>query len=100
MPDWVEREYPDGRLYITAGAGSYRSLKVGDELILFYYYANNWLYGELQLVKPEELKILQEQLSKPDSILDRHGRYGQVRFHLVNENDLQVLQQIIKNRYP
>lgn len=100
MPNWVEREYPDGRLYITAGAGSYRSLKVGDELILFYYYANNWLYGELQLVKPEELKILQEQLSKPDSILDRHGRYGQVRFHLVNENDLQVLQQIIKNRYP
>src|SRR3989344_1393562 len=87
IPEWIEKEYPDGQLYIKKGrVGSYNSIKQGDELVLFYYYANHWVYGELQLTTPEELKILQEKLSKPESILDRKGRYNQVRFHMINED--------------
>ena len=99
IPEWIEKEYPDGQLYIKKGrVGSYNSIKQGDELVLFYYYAKHWVYGELQLTTPEELKILQEKLSKPESILDRKGRYNQVRFHMINEDDLRVTQEIIRKR--
>jgi len=98
MPEWVEKEYPNGRISITSGAGSFRSLKQGDELILFYYYANKWVYAELQFTTTEDIKILKERLSDPTSILDRHGRYGQVRFHLLNDEDLKVVQEIIRKR--
>lgn len=99
IPEWIEKEYFDGKLSIKRGnAGSHRSIKRGDELILFYYFANNWVYGELQMTSPEELKILKEGLSKPESILDRKGKYGQVRFHMMNEDDLKLIQEIIRNR--
>ena len=68
------------------------------KLILFYYYANNWVYGELQMTTPDELKLLQTKLSKPESILDRKGKYGKVRFHIVNEDDLKLVQEIIRKR--
>ncbi len=99
ISQWIEKEYTDGRLYIKKGnAGSHRSIKQGDELILFYYYANSWVYGELQMATPEELKLLKEKLSKPESILDRKGKYGQVRFHIMNDNDLKIVEDIIQNR--
>lgn len=99
IPEWIEKEYPDGNLYIKKGAaGSYRSIKQGDELILFFYYSKNWVYGELQMTTTEELKLLKEGLSKPESILDRKGKYGQVRFHMMNEDDLKLVQEVIRNR--
>ena len=98
MPEWIEKEYSDGKLNIKSGAGSYRYLKQGDELLLFYYYANNWVYAELQYTTPEEVAILKSKLSDPESILDRHGRHRQVRFHLINNGDLKVVQNIIRNR--
>ena len=99
IPEWIEKEYSDEKLSIKRGnAGSHRSIKRGDELILFYYFANNWVYGELQMTTPEELKLLKEGLLKPESILDRKGKYGQVRFHMMNEGDLKLVQKIIRNR--
>ena len=98
IPEWIEKEYPNGKLTIRNGAGSYRYLKQGDELLLFYYYANNWIYAELQFTTTEDMKILKERLSDPTSILDRHGRYGQVRFHLLNDSDFGVIQEIIRKR--
>ena len=99
ISEWIEKEYPDGKLYIKrGGAGSHKSIKQGDELILFYYYANNWVYGELQMTIPEELQLLKKRLNKPESILDRQGRYGQVRFHIMNQSDLELIQEIIKKR--
>lgn len=99
IPKWVEKEYPNGEIYIKkGGAGSYHSIKRGDELVLFYYYANWWVYGELQFTTPEELKILQEKLSKPQSILDRKSKWGQVRFRLYTDDDLRVVQEIIRSR--
>lgn len=99
ISEWIEKEYPDGKLYIKrGGAGSHKSIKLGDELILFYYYANNWVYGELQMTTPKELQLLKGRLTKPESILDRQGRYGQVRFHIMNQSDLELIQEIIRNR--
>jgi len=99
IPEWVEREFGGGEVYIQkGGAGSYHSLKKGDELILFYYYANHWVYGELQFTTPEEIATLREKLSKPDSILDRNNQYGQVRFRLWIQEDLEVVFDIVKRR--
>lgn len=99
IPSWIEKEFPNGKLTIKRGsAGSHRSIMQDGKLILFYYYANNWVYGELQMTTPDELKLLQTKLSKPESILDRKGKYGKVRFHIVNEDDLKLVQEIIKKR--
>jgi hypothetical protein len=98
IPEWVSKEYPDERIYLRKGVGSHRRIKQGDELILFYYCATLWVYGELQLTTPEELQILRERLSKPESILDRQSKYGQVRFHIMNDDDLEVIKKIIENR--
>ncbi len=99
IPKWIEKEYSDGKLYIKRGnSGSHRSIKQGDKLILFYYYANEWVYGELQMTTHAELKSLKKELSKPESILDRQGRYKQVRFHLMNKDDLELIQDIIRKR--
>lgn len=99
IPTWIEKEFPDGKLSIKRGnAGSHRSIMQNKKLIFFYYFANNWVYGELQMTTSGELKLLREKLSKPKSILDRKGKYGQVRFHIMNEADLKLVQEIIKNR--
>ena len=99
IPSWIEKEFPNGKLTIKRGsAGSHRSIMQDGKLILFYYYANNWVYGELQMTTPDELKLLQTKLSKPESILDRKGKYGKVRFHIVNEDDLKLVQEIIRKR--
>jgi hypothetical protein len=99
IPEWIEKEYSDGKLTIKRGnAGSHRSIMQGKKLILFYYFAGNWAYGELQATTPDELKLLQANLSKPESVLDRKGKYGQVRFHMINEDDLELDKDIVKNR--
>ncbi len=99
IPEWINKTFPDGEVYIQkGGAGSYHSLKKDDEMILFYYYANHWVYGELQFTTPEEIAVLRERLSKSESVLDRDNKYGQVRFRLWNEADLKVLQEIIEER--
>lgn len=99
IPDWIEKEYPNGELSIVKGSVySYHSLKQGDKLILFYYYSRFWVYGELQFSTAEDVKVLKEKLSKPESILDRKSKYGQVRFHLLNDSDLEVVKNIIRNR--
>lgn len=99
IPQWIDKDYPNGNVYISKGnAGSYHSIKRGDDLILFYYYANHWVYMELQSTTPEELQKLKEKLSNSESILDRGNRYGQVRFKLFNENDLSVAQEIVNSR--
>lgn len=104
IPEWIKKEFSNEdlyveKLYIKKGdTGSYRSIKQGDKLILFYYYANHWIYGELQRVTPEELKLLKEKLSKPESIVKHNGRYNRTRFHIMNENDLNLLEEIIINK--
>lgn len=99
IPKWVEKDFPKGEIYIRkGGAGSHSSIFKGDELLLFYYYAQNWVYGELQHTTKDELQTLRDKLSKESSILDRKGKYGQVRFHLINDEDLEVIKEIIGKR--
>lgn len=100
IPEWINKEYPNGKLYVKNGnSGSNRSIKDEKGLVLYYYFADNWIYGELQMTTQKELNLLKEQLSKPEEVLDRSDKRNQVRFHLINENDLAVIQGIINNRY-
>jgi len=99
IPEWIDKDYPNGELYIVKGnAGSNHSIFRGDELALFYYYATNWVYANLQLTEEHELKTLREQLTDPKSIVERHDRYNQIRFHILNDQDFKLLQNIFSDR--
>jgi len=99
FPKWVQEIFTDPGIYIKRGnAGSHQSLFNGKILILFYYYANNWVYCNLQFTSDAELEQLKTRLLKPESIVERKDKYKQVRFHLVNENDLDVLKDILKKK--
>ena len=99
IPKWVEKEFPNGEIYIKKGsAGSHNSIFEGNNLLLFYYYAQNWVYCELQHTTKEELQKIKDKLSKKSSILDRENEIAQVRFHLINNEDLKVMQEIIRKR--
>ncbi len=99
IPQWVDEEFPDGDVYISkGGAGSYHSIKRGEELLLFYYYANHWVYGELGSSTPEIVEQLKNGLSHPDSVLVRDNQYQSVRFRLYNDEDLRLVQKIISNK--
>ena len=39
-----------------------------------------------------------DKLSKPQSILERDNQYHSVRFRIFDEDDLKVVQEIIKNK--
>lgn len=100
IPEWVDKDFPNGEVYISkGGAGSYHSIKREDgELLLFYYYANNWVYGELGSSTPDEVNALKAGLSKPQSILERDNQYHSVRFRIFDDSDLKVVQGIIRNK--
>ncbi len=100
IPIWVDKEFSNGEVYISkGGAGSYYSIKRDNgDLLLFYYYANHWVYGELGSSTPDERKILKEGLSKPESILVRDNQYSSVRFRMFNDADLKIVQDIIRKK--
>ncbi len=99
IPQWVDEKFPNGDVYISkGGAGSYHSIKRDEELLLFYYYANQWVYGELGSSTPEVVEKLRNGLTQPDSILVRDNQYHSVRFRLYNDEDLRVVQEIISNK--
>ncbi len=97
--DWVSKEFPDGRIYIRKGAGSCHSLLQDGKLVLLYYFSQNWVYVNLQMTTDEELKIIRQKLTDPSSILERKDHYKQARFHVLNENDLKLVKNIIVRRF-
>ena len=99
IPQWIEEDYPNGEIYIKkGGAGSHHSIKQGDVLVLFYYYAAQWVYCELGSSTAEIVETLKAELSDPKSILVRNNQYNSVRFRLFSENDLEVVKKIIRNK--
>lgn len=99
IPEWIDKDYPNGELYILKGnRGSNHSIFRDDELALFYYFATNWVYANLQLTTESELKMLREKLTDPSSIVERHDRYNQIRFHVLNEQDFKLLQEVFHER--
>jgi len=98
IPEWIDKEYSDGELYIRKSSGSSHSILRGDSLVFYYHFALNWVFGSLRYTTVEELELLRNKLSKPSSIYEYKDRYSQVRFHMINEEDLKLVQDIIKQR--
>ncbi len=98
VSNWTQETFPNGEVSLLRGnSGTDHYLKIGGKTIVWYYYAKNWVFVELKEATDDEKNLLKTKLSKQDSILERSYQ-GQVRFHLVNDNDFKVLQEIIKNR--
>jgi len=97
IPLWVKEDYPEGRVSILRGnSGSDHYLKIGGKSVIWYYYAKNWVFAELKNASSDEVKLLKEKLSEPESVLQRQN--GSTRFHLINDGDLKLVQEIIKSR--
>ncbi|MFA6446498.1 MAG: DUF262 domain-containing protein, partial [Candidatus Paceibacterota bacterium] len=97
IPEWVNRDYPDGEASILrCNTGSDHFLKVRGKTAIWYYYAKIWIYADLKDATPEEVKILKEKLSESESVLSKGS--GSTRFHIINESDFKVVQEIIKMR--
>lgn len=98
IPEWVKNEYPDGSVVIVqGGSGSDHYLKINTKTVIWYYFAQNWVFAELKEASDSEIKLLKEKLSEPESILGKS--YGkQVRFHLNDNNDFDVVKEIIRGR--
>lgn len=93
IEDWVG-SLGNPALTVRHGPRSDHFLQVEGKTQLFYYYARRWLYGLLYAPSVADLERLKD-LGKPDSVIQTEGG---VRFHLINDTDLQVVQGIILNR--
>ena len=97
IPEWVEKDFKDRDVSFERWAGSSRAIKISKNLVLYYYSAEQWIFAELQYTNPEELELLKDKLSKPESVMPKK-RHDQVRFHLINNEDLEVVKEIIRKR--
>lgn len=99
IPQWIEIFDINKEVSLLRGnSGSDNYLKIKGDSVLWYYYAQNWVFAQLKDTTIEEIKLLQGKLSDPSSILDHNNKDKQVRFHLLNDNDFNVLKEIINNR--
>lgn len=65
---------------------------------LYYYYAANWLYMLLYAARDEEVSLLRERLSKPDSVRTGPSFGAGWRFHVATASDLEVVKEIVLKR--
>ncbi|MBU1110583.1 DUF262 domain-containing protein [Patescibacteria group bacterium] len=97
IPNWAKETFVDGRVTVVrGGASSDHYIKVHGKTAVWYYFARNWVFAQLENTTSEEKKLIEKGLSDPDSFLDRGN--GKVRFHLVNEGDMKAFREIIKQR--
>jgi len=96
IPQWINNEYLEGEVIINGTYGSDRYLKIRGKTVLYYYYAKKWIFAELRDATSEEIKIMREGLSEPESIQSKENKA--IRFHLINDNDLKLMKEIIRNR--
>lgn len=97
IPEWIGKDFSGKNVAFEKWEGSTRVIKIGKKLVLYYYSAQNWIFVELQYATSEETKLLKTKLTKPASIMQRQ-RYNQVRFHMINIVDFDVLKEIVKKR--
>lgn len=97
IPQWLEQGCKGGRITLKDGLpDNDRYIREGKQLCMWFYYAKDWVFMELHRTTPEELQLL-KTLTKPESILER-GYQGQVRFHLTNDHDFEIIKNIIITR--
>jgi hypothetical protein len=96
IPEWVEKEFSGRDVVFERCAASSRVIKISNRWVLSYYSAKNWIFAELKDATSEETKLLKEKMSEPESIVSKVN--GSTRFHLINDKDLAVVKEIIRNR--
>jgi predicted nucleic acid-binding protein len=95
MEDWAAGV--EGLSIVRAARGSTRRVAFKGRRWLYYYFAANWMYVLLFRVSESEVAVLREKLSDPSTIEPRRGGLH-ARFHVKNDADLRLLQDIILAR--
>ena len=76
--------------------GSDHSLYCGGIRSARYYYTPNWLFVRLYDVRDNEVQTLLDRLSDKSSVLQ--PRPDRCRFHVLNESDFKVFQDVMIGR--
>ena len=97
IEDWVSQSGIEG-LTVDHSTSSEHFIRYLGTSWIYYYYASRWLYMWLYSVTEEELQLLRERLSKPDSLLTKENWSGGWRFHVATNGDLDVLKDLILQR--
>lgn len=63
-----------------------------------FYYARGWMYMELWWPTDEEIERLRQDLSHPDSVMERGRPQRTCRFRIFNENDLNAVKDLFLRR--
>jgi len=99
IPKWAKKNFADDKVAVVRGTGigSDHYIKLNGNTIAWYYFAQDWVYIELKDTTGKEKKALKKGITKKESILEKTHR-NKVRFHMINDNDFEVLGEIIKAR--
>jgi hypothetical protein len=95
IEDWVASlNRPD--LVVQRTRRHYRKVRYRGREVLFYYFAKHWVYGVLEDPTSDDIALLQKRLAKPEEVRPHPG--DDIRFHLINDHDLNVVKAIILRR--
>lgn len=94
VEQWIqELGQPD--MQVRHGGTSHHRLVHLGRSIGGYYFAAWWLFCWLNPYSPEDEAFLKANLSKPEEV---RAQRGSVRFHVVNDPDLEVWKKLIMAR--
>jgi len=97
IEEWVANSGIDGLTVDHSTAGSGHFIRYLGSTWVYYEYAANHLYMNLYGASPEESETLRSHLSNPEKVKPiMEGKY--LRFHVVNNADLQVLKDLVLTR--
>ncbi len=85
----------DPAIRIEHHRGSYHAVYLGSTRLFGYYFTADYIYSFFPRVAEEEEELLREELTQADT-LQRNG--GGLRFHVVNESDLELVVRIVAAR--
>jgi hypothetical protein len=98
IEEWVVDSGVPG-LHVEHGSKSKHRVRHSSELLIVYNYAANWLLTRLYAPTDEEIAVLRAGLSDPDELYDMmHRRNPHWRFHVRNDDDLDLVKRIIMQR--
>ncbi len=97
IEEWIDGLGVD-RLAVEHSGSSEHYIRFLGVKLLYYYYANNWIYASMPAVTGDEVQKLRSRLSKPEELITKDHWAGDWRFHVAAPQDLDVLKEIILSR--
>jgi hypothetical protein len=101
IEQWVDDLQRSGHpeVDLRHGSASRHFIRAHGKNLVYYTFAETWLYCMVMDATPEEISLLESRLTEKQ-IRQREGRSrkGQYWFHVLNDEDLAVVKEILVRR--